>query len=215
MRAVFTGLVEEMGVVRAVQAGTVTRLTICSRVVSRKVNVGDSVSVSGVCLTVTSVGEDEISFDAVPETLSRSTLKDLKSGDLVNLETSLRADGVIGGHFVMGHVDAVGVVESIERLADSAQIRIGAPENVMKYVVEKGSIAVDGISLTVAAVQESSFSVAVIPHTLKVTTLGRKRIGDRVNLEVDIIAKYVEKFLKCREDSSGVTMDLLRETGFI
>ncbi|MGQ9455155.1 MAG: riboflavin synthase [Armatimonadota bacterium] len=211
----FTGLVEEIGVVRTVQTGTVTRLSVCSRIVSRKASVGDSVSVSGVCLTVTSVYEDEISFDAVPETLYRSTLNDLQAGDLVNLESSLRADGVIGGHFVMGHVDAVGVIESVERLADSAQIRVGAPEDVMRYVVEKGSIAVDGVSLTVAAVQESSFSVAVIPHTLKVSTLGRKRSGDRVNLEVDIIAKYVEKFLKCREVTSGVTMDFLRDTGFI
>ncbi|MGQ9765102.1 MAG: riboflavin synthase [Armatimonadota bacterium] len=215
MRVVFTGLVEEIGVVRTVQTGTVTRLSVCSRIVSRKASVGDSVSVSGVCLTVTSVYEDEISFDAVPETLYRSTLNDLQAGDLVNLESSLRADGVIGGHFVMGHVDAVGVIESVERLADSAQIRVGAPEDVMRYVVEKGSIAVDGVSLTVAAVQESSFSVAVIPHTLKVSTLGRKRSGDRVNLEVDIIAKYVEKFLKCREVTSGVTMDFLRDTGFI
>lgn len=210
----FTGLVEDLGVVKAITRGTVSRLIVASERVAANAYVGDSVAVNGVCLTVTSVSGDELIFDAVPETLSRSTLGSLRSGDRVNLESSLKAGSAIGGHFVQGHVDGVGVVESIRRMEDSATIRICAPREVMRYVVEKGSIAVDGISLTVASVDDSGFTVAVIPHTLEVTTLGLKRSGDKVNLEADIIGKYVEKFLAGRP-SDGVTEDLLRRAGFV
>lgn len=211
----FTGLVEELGVVRSLMRGTVNRLTIGSERVIRDVAIGDSVAINGVCLTVTAIGESEFSFDAVPETLSRSTLGSLHPGDRVNLEASLRAGKMIGGHFVQGHVDGVGTMESIRVLADSAVIRIAAPADVLKYVVEKGSIAVEGISLTVASVDDRGFTVAVIPHTLQVTTLGLRKPGDRVNLEADIIGKYVEKFLAGRGGGSGVTEDLLRESGFM
>ncbi len=211
----FTGLIEELGAVKSLTRGTVNRLTIGSERVIRDVSVGDSVSVNGVCLTVTSVGAGEMTFDAVPETLSRSTLGGLKPGDRVNLEASLRAGKMIGGHFVQGHVDGQGTVESVRRLAESAEIRFSAPRELLRYVVEKGSIAVEGISLTVASVDESGFTVAVIPHTLEVTTLGLRRPGDHVNLETDIIGKYVEKFLSGRGGSSGVTEDLLRESGYM
>ena len=211
----FTGLIEELAAVKSLAGGAVAKLVVASSRVIEDVRVGDSVSVSGVCLTVTSVGDGELTFDAVPETLSRSTLKDLRAGDRVNLEASLRAGKMIGGHFVQGHVDGVGTVESIRRLGESAEVRIGASPAILRYVVEKGSIAVDGISLTVASVDDAGFAVAVIPHTLEVTTLGLERPGDRVNLEVDIIGKYVEKFLAGRVESIGVTEDLLRDAGFM
>jgi riboflavin synthase len=211
----FTGIVEDIGIVELMRLGVVTQLGVRSERVAKKVSVGDSVCVSGVCLTVTSVDGARITFDAVPETLRRSTLRDLKPGDEVNLETSLRADGVIGGHFVFGHVDGIGRICSVRQVSDSAELGIQAPDNIIKYVVEKGSIAVDGVSLTIASVRESEFSVAVIPHTLAVTTLGKKKVGDHVNLEVDVIAKYVEKFLRYREANPGVTEDFLRQTGFL
>lgn len=211
----FTGLVEELGRVKRLSMGTVARLNVTSEKVINDVIIGDSVAVNGVCLTVTSIGLGELTFDTVPETLSRSTLKDLRAGDKVNLEASLRAGKMVGGHFVQGHVDGVGTVESVKILSDSAVLIFKAPENVLKYIVEKGSIAIDGISLTVASVSETGFSIAVIPHTLSVTVLGLRKPGDKVNLEADIIGKYVEKFLTGRGGGSGVTEGLLRGAGFM
>ena len=211
----FTGLIEEIGTVKSLAGGAVARFVVASERVVDDIRIGDSVSVSGVCLTVTSVGDGQLTFDAVPETLSRSALRQARPGDKVNLEASLRAGKMIGGHFVQGHVDGVGTVEFTKRLGDSAEVRIGAPGAILRYVVEKGSIAVDGISLTVASVDDAGFTIAAIPHTLDVTTLGLKRPGDHVNLEVDIIGKYVEKFLGGRAASVGVTKDLLRDAGFM
>jgi riboflavin synthase len=211
----FTGLVEEIGTVKSLTGTTVARLVVASSVVSRDVALGDSVAVNGACLTVTSVGDGELSFDAVPETLSRSTLKDLRPGDKVNLEASLRVGKMLGGHFVQGHVDGIGKIESIKRLAESVVIRVAALPETMRFVVEKGSITIDGISLTVASESDSGFTVAVIPHTLDVTTLGLRKPGDSVNLETDIIGKYVEKFVNARKSSSGVTENLLRDAGFM
>ena len=208
----FTGLIEEIGVVKSLAAG---KLVVVSEKLIAEVAVGDSVSVSGVCLTVTSVGDGELCFDAVPETLARSALSDLRPGDKVNLEASLRAGKMMGGHFVQGHVDGVGKIESIKSLGQSWMIGISAPRQVTRYVVEKGSVALDGISLTVASVDDSRFTIAVIPHTLSATTLHLKKVGDPVNLEADIIGKYVEKFLSERADSSGVTEDTLRNAGFL
>ncbi len=211
----FTGLVEEIGTIKSITRVAVGRLVVTSNRVVNEVAIGDSVSVSGVCLTVTSMAEGELSFDAVPETLARSTLGQMRPGDKVNLEASLRAGKMIGGHFVQGHVDAVGRIDSVTPIEDSWVIRISAPESVMRYVVEKGSIAVDGISLTVASCEASGFTIAVIPHTLGMTTLHLKKPGDAVNLEADIIGKYVEKFVTQRGKSSNVTEDLLRESGFM
>ncbi|MCE5313927.1 MAG: riboflavin synthase [Armatimonadota bacterium] len=211
----FTGLVEEIGTVKSLVVGTVGRLVVASGVVASDVVIGDSVAVNGTCLTVTSIGDNELSFDAVPETLSRSTLKNLRPGDKVNLEASLRVGKMVGGHFVQGHVDGIGKIESINRLAESVVIRVSAPPEIMRYVVEKGSIAIDGISLTVASEDDSGFTVSVIPHTLDVTTLGLRRVGDSVNLEADIIGKYIEKFVNARKGGSGVTEKLLREAGFM
>lgn len=210
----FTGLIEEIGTVKTLSRGAVARLVVACEKVASGAAVGDSVCVSGVCLTVIGVGAAELAFDAVPETLSRSTLGDLKPGDRVNLEVSLRAGQPMGGHFVLGHVDGVGVVSSVTNVGDSRVLRFGAPREMMRWVVEKGSVAADGISLTVASCDADSFTVAVIPHTLSVTTLQWKRPGDRVNLEADIIGKYVDKFTSARADS-GVTMQLLRDSGFV
>ena len=197
---------------RAVTGGAVGRLRVACGAIITDAAVGDSVAVDGVCLTVTAVGDGELSFDAVPETLSRSTLNDVRVGDRVNLESSLRAGGKIGGHFVLGHVDGVGKIEGVRNLTDSAEIRVAAPREVMRYVVEKGSVAVNGISLTVASCDSAGFTVAVIPHTLSVTTLGQKKPGERVNLEADILGKYVEKLTT---GGSGVTEELLRDAGFM
>lgn len=211
----FTGLIEEVGAVRSVSRVAVGKLIVASEKVINEVQVGDSVSVSGVCLTVTSIEKGALAFDAVPETLSRTTLAGLRPGDKVNLETSLRTGKPLGGHFVLGHVDEVGEITSISVVEDSWTIGIGASRNFCRYVVEKGSVAVDGISLTVASCEDSGFKIAVIPHTLSNTALHVKRQGDRVNLEADIIGKYVEKFVVGRGESSGVTEDKLREAGFI
>jgi len=211
----FTGLIQEIGTVRSLTRGTVGRLVIDSGKIAGEVAIGDSVAINGVCLTVTAINGAELSFDAVPETLSRSTLGDLRTGDKVNLEPSLRAGQMLGGHFVQGHVDGIGKIESNRSLGESQVIRISAPREVMRYVVEKGSIAVDGISLTVASYDSSGFTIAVIPHTLAATTLQDKHAGDRVNLETDIIGRYVEKFLVNRGGSSGVTEEILRDAGFM
>jgi riboflavin synthase len=211
----FTGLIEEIGTVKSLTGGTVGRLVVASSKVINDVSIGDSVAVSGTCLTVTSIGSNEMTFDAVPETLTRSTLKSLRPRDKVNLEASLRAGKMLGGHFVQGHVDGIGTIVSINKLAESIVIRIAAPPEIMRYVVEKGSIAIDGISLTVTSENDREFTVSVIPHTLDVTTLGFRRAGDSVNLEADIIGKYVEKFMNARRGSTGVTEDLLRGAGFM
>lgn len=210
----FTGLIQEIGTVRSLSRGTVGRLTIACGKIAVEVATGDSVSVSGACLTVTGISGGDISFDAVQETFSRTTLGDLRPGDKVNLETSLKAGQAIGGHFVQGHVDGVGKIESSRSLGESQVIKIAAPRDVLKYVVEKGSIAIDGISLTVASCDSAGFSIAVIPHTLEATTLHAKRPGDNVNLEADILGKYVEKMLGGLS-SSGITEETLRDAGFM
>lgn len=210
----FTGLIEEIGTVKSLTVGTVGRIVIGSCKVINEAAIGDSVAINGTCLTVTSIGSNEMTFDAVPETLTRSTLKDLRPGDKVNLETSLRAGKMMGGHIVQGHVDGIGKIVSIDKLAESVVIRIAAPPEIMRYVVEKGSIAIDGISLTITSENGREFTVSVIPHTLEVTILGLRCAGDSVNLEADIIGKYVEKFMNAR-NGGGVTEDLLREAGFM
>ena len=210
----FTGLIEEVGTVRSLVLGSVNRLSIqCSKIING-IKLGDSVAINGVCLTVTRIGSQELDFDAVKETISRSTLGELKPNDKLNLETSLYAGKSIGGHFVLGHVDGVGEISSVSSIGESKIIDFIAPETVSKYIVEKGSIAIDGISLTVASCAKNTFSVAVIPHTLENTTLLNKKSGSKVNLEADIIGKYVEKFTSPAKQSA-VTEDLLRNAGFM
>jgi len=193
----FTGIVEELGTVRAITpVSTGAHLTISATNVLEDAQIGDSISVNGCCLTVVTLGEGCYQVDVVEETLRMTCLGGLQVGDRVNLERSVRLADRLGGHLVQGHVDGVGTLFSCASAADgSLVVRINAPAEVLRYVVYKGSIAVDGISLTVAAIDSTSFSIALIPHTQDVTTLGFRQPGDKVNLEVDVLAKYVEKLL--------------------
>jgi riboflavin synthase len=186
----FTGIVEERGVVHEVSPA---RLAVDCRSVTTDAAVGASVAVNGVCLTVVERSEERLAFDLSEETLRRTSFARLSAGDAVNLERPLTLVSRLGGHLVQGHVDGVGEVTAIEPSPDGgAWITVRAPEDLRRYLVEKGSVCVDGISLTVAARDGDAFSVALIPHTMDVTTLGSTRVGDPVNLEVDVIAKYVE-----------------------
>ncbi|MDX6452643.1 MAG: riboflavin synthase [Gaiellaceae bacterium] len=188
----FTGLVREVGTVASMVDG---RLTIDAPETARGVQLGDSVAIDGVCLTVVASNGATLSFDAVPETLSRTALGTLDQGSRVNLEPALRAGEALGGHYVQGHVDGVGAVQSVAPEGEGRRVRFEAPAELLRYIVEKGSIAVQGTSLTVAAVDETGFEVALIPHTLQATTLGALTPEQPVNLETDVLAKYVEKLL--------------------
>ena len=192
----FTGIVEETGELRAM---TGYRLTIGCRTVASDAAIGDSIAVNGVCLTVVERADDTLSFDLSLETLTRTSLSRLREGDPVNLERPLTLASRIGGHLVQGHVDGLGVVTGFDRDdADGVLLTVTPPAGLLRYVVEKGSVAVDGVSLTIASLVGDAFSVALIPHTLAVTTLGTTGIGDPVNLEVDVIARYVEAFMDGR-----------------
>jgi riboflavin synthase len=193
----FTGIVEELGtILRIAQHATGARIEIGASTVLEDVRVGDSVSHNGCCLTVVDVGPRSYSVDVVEETLRVTALRELQPGDRVNLERSVRLSDRLGGHLVQGHVDGVGSVVGRETQADgSLTLRFQAAPEVLHYVVYKGSIAVDGVSLTVAGVDDKTFWIAVIPHTQAVTTLGFRRVGDKVNLETDVIARYVERLL--------------------
>jgi len=194
----FTGIVEELGHVRAITPrADGARLTIEARKVLDDAEIGASIAVNGCCLTVVARGDDFWEADAVVETLARTNLGELGPGDPVNLERPVRPTDRLGGHVVQGHVDAVGRVVARDEQSDgSILVRFEAPHDLLRYVVHKGSITVDGISLTLAALHDDGFSVAVIPHTLDVTTLGTKPVGGTVNLEADVLAKYVERLLK-------------------
>lgn len=192
----FTGIVRERGRVTAVEGGAAgVRLRLEAPRSATLAAVGDSVAIDGICLTVVEIAGAELSFDAVPETLSRTALGRLQPGAEVNIEPALRAGEPFGGHMLQGHVDAVGRIRSVEPEGEGRRIWVDAPEDVLRYCVEKGSIAVDGTSLTVAALDDEGFAVALIPHTLAETTLGTLAVGDEVNLEADVLAKYVERLL--------------------
>ena len=192
MNIVFTGIIEELGTVRTVEPrGSAARVVIEARVVTEGSQVGDSIAVNGCCLTVTDLGAGWWAADAVAETLGRTNLGRLEPGDPVNLERPVALGGRLGGHIVQGHVDGVGTVEEA-----APDLRVSAEPQVIRYLVPKGSVTVDGVSLTVVAVDRDWFTVAVIPHTMQVTTLGRRTPGDSVNLEVDVIAKYAERLLQ-------------------
>jgi len=195
---VFTGLVEEVGTVRSVTpVGDGARVEIGAALVLTDVEMGASIAVNGCCLTVVDWGDGWWAADAVPETLSRTNLGALGPGDPVNLERPLPANGRYGGHVVQGHVDGTGAVQRIEQLDDGSYLfTFSLPAELGVYVVEKGSIAVDGISLTVADVTPTTFSIAIIPHTHAVTAMGRRRVGDTVNVEADVLAKYVERLVR-------------------
>jgi riboflavin synthase len=188
----FTGIVEELG--RAVEVGT--RLTVACRTVIEDSDVADSVAVNGVCLTVVAREMDRLSFDLSPETLARTSLGSLAPGDPVNLERAATLTTRLGGHLVQGHVDGVGHISGMRDAPPGKEIRVSLPDGLVRYVVEKGSITIDGVSLTVTGISDGEFGVALIPFTLEATTLGTAKVGDRVNLEVDVLAKYVEGLMR-------------------
>jgi riboflavin synthase len=196
---VFTGIVRELGVVdTASGGGDGARLRIAAPKTAAAARLGDSVAVNGVCLTVVSVEDGSLSFDAVPETLSRTTLGRLTAGERVNVEPALRAGEPLGGHIVQGHVDGVGRIRAVDPEGAGARIEVEPPPELLRYCVEKGSITVEGVSLTIAALTDATLAIALVPHTLSVTTLGGKAMGDDVNLEVDVLAKHVERLLASR-----------------
>jgi riboflavin synthase len=216
----FTGIVEEMGAITTLEktlAGT--RVTIMASTVMGDLKIGDSVSVNGICLTVVSRGEHDFSVEVSPETLSVTTLGGMAGGTPVNLERAMKLNERIGGHLVVGHVDGVGVIRSRHQDGNTIFLTIGAPPEILRYCVAKGSITVDGISLTINDVSERGFSVAIIPHTAKATTLGLKRVEDTVNLESDLIGKYVERLLQERGQLPKATpiidKDYLQKRGLI
>lgn len=214
----FTGIVEEVGTIKNIKRGQHSAvLTIQAKTVLEETRIGDSIAVNGICLTVTRLFPDGFSADVMHETLNRSSLAGLSAGSVVNLERAMPANGRFGGHIVAGHVDGVGHVANIRRDDTAVWYTVHAGPEILRYVVEKGSITIDGISLTVAAVEQDRFSVSLIPHTAQVTILGEKGPGDTVNLETDIIGKYVEKLLRPAPEptgSRGVTLEFLAENGF-
>ena len=216
----FTGIVEEMGVIKAIRKGAHSAvLEISASVVLEDIHLGDSIAVNGVCLTATAFSPTHFSADVMHETLNRSSLADLRPGSRVNLERAMAANGRFGGHIVAGHVDGVGKVLRTWKDDNAIWYSIGADPGVLRYVVEKGSITIDGISLTVAEVTDTSFSISAIPHTVAVTVLQDRKAGDIVNLETDIIGKYVEKLLTpqpgaASTPSSGITREFLTQYGF-
>jgi len=191
----FTGIVRELGTVEAFDG---SRLVVVAPETAATAALGDSVAVAGVCLTVVATENGRLAFDAVPETLSRTALGGLRGDGAVNVEPSLRVGDPLGGHVVQGHVDAVGRVRSVTPEGDGRRVWVDAPESVVRYCIEKGSVAVDGVSLTIAAFDDDGFEVALIPHTLAVTTLGSLEPGDEVNLEADVLGKVVERLLAAR-----------------
>ena len=213
----FTGIVEEMGTVRRLnQSPNRCELELSAAKVLEGTQIGDSIAVNGVCLTVIRMDKDHFTADVMPETLRRSNLGQLKTGSKVNLERAMAADGRFGGHIVAGHIDGTGTIRSMQPEGNAVLVTISAAPELLRYVVEKGSIAIDGISLTVARVDSETFSVSIIPHTQSNTILADRKVGDRVNLETDIIGKYVEKLLQPQETKkeSRITMEFLQEHGF-
>ena len=200
----FTGIVRELGtIVSADEHGGGRALVVRAPGVAASTSVGDSVSINGCCLTAESVDGEQVSFHAVSETLARTTLGQIQSDDRVNVEPAVRAGDPLGGHYVQGHVDGVGRVQSVEAEGEGLRVFVEAPDDVLRYCVEKGSVTVEGVSLTVAELADEAFAVALVPHTLEATTLADLVPGREVNLEADVLAKYVER-LAARSHTRGV-----------
>lgn len=217
----FTGIIEETGEVQNITRGVKSvRLTIAAKTVTQDTKVGDSICTNGVCLTVTSIDNHRFTADIMPESMRRSSLGSLRNGSKVNLERAISAGQRFGGHIVTGHIDGTGTIISTRKEDNAVWLHIKPPSRLLRYIVEKGSIAIDGVSLTVAAVTENGFSVSIIPHTGAETTLLSLLPDDEVNLECDIIGKYVEKLLTINDANSkicadhGITMDFLAQNGF-
>jgi len=212
----FTGIIVEMGEIAALERKSgITQLLLNSKEIIKDAKIGDSISVNGTCLTIVEITDTVIKFDLSDETLKSTNLGSLGPGDRVNLEPSLRPESRLGGHFVSGHVDDMGRIKSKTRMGDAFKVGIEVPEKVLHFLVEKGSVAVDGISLTVVDILRDSFTVVIIPHTAQFTTIGFKGPGDTVNIEVDIIGKYVARFLNKGMDKDARFMKILTEEGFV
>ena len=211
----FTGIIEEIGTVRRIEHGAKgARLTIQAKTVLEDTRIGDSIATNGVCLTVVSMTGDSFSADVMAESLRRSSLGTLQGGSPVNLERAMATNGRFGGHIVSGHIDGTGTIASQKREDNAVWVKIKTPAPLLRYIVEKGSIAIDGVSLTVAAVTDTDFSVSIIPHTGAQTILLGKKPGDPVNLECDVIGKYVEK-LTVPHKTGGISTNFLAENGFL
>jgi riboflavin synthase len=217
----FTGLIEEVGEITSVtRKGNSAQITVKARKILKDTKLGDSISTNGVCLTVTEKTSNTFTVDVMPETMNRSNLKNFKYGSKVNLERALRVGDRLDGHMVSGHVDGLGKIANYLKEDNAVWITVEADKSLLKYIIEKGSIAIDGTSLTVAYVDDRSFKVSIIPHTGEATTLLDKKIGDEVNLECDMVGKYIEKFMKFEEDkpeesNSNLNEDFLRQNGFM
>ena len=213
----FTGIIEELGEIRALeaQAGAGARLRVAAGAVLVDAKLGDSIAVNGCCLTAVEIGNGEFAADLAPETLRRTNLGDLKPGSKVNLERPLRAGGRLDGHIVQGHIDGTAALSALSALGNGNWwLEVQVPQELQQYLVYKGSVAVDGISLTIASIEGSTLAVTIIPHTYTATNLAGKRIGDRLNLECDILAKYVEKMLGRMEKPSGLTVEKMKQLGY-
>ena len=219
MRTIFTGIIEELGVVKSIAInGASGCITIKAKKVLEGTQLGDSIAVNGTCLTVTSINSDGFSADVMAETVKRTSLSQVGKGDLVNLERAMILNGRFGGHIVSGHIDGTGTITKYTKEENAIWVTIKAPDEILDLIVEKGSICIDGISLTVATVSDQDFQVSIIPHTAKETTLIHKKVGSLVNLENDIVGKYIKKLMENNQEeqakkASGLTMEMLEEYG--
>ena len=219
MRNIFTGIIEELGVVKSIAInGASGCITIKAKKVLEGTQLGDSIAVNGTCLTVTSINSDGFSADVMAETVKRTSLSQVGKGDLVNLERAMILNGRFGGHIVSGHIDGTGTITKYTKEENAIWVTIKAPYEILDLIVEKGSICIDGISLTVATVSDQDFQVSIIPHTAKETTLIHKKVGSLVNLENDIVGKYIKKLMENNQEeqakkASGLTMEMLEEYG--
>ena len=212
----FTGIIEEIGKVKAIERGAKSiRLTIAVKKILDDIHIGDSICTNGVCLTVTTFDNDSYTADVMPETMNRTNFKDLRINDLVNCERAMPANGRFGGHIVSGHIDGTGVISKMTRDDKAIRVKIETRPEILRYIVEKGSITIDGISLTVTDVSSFDFGVSIIEHTQDATTLTKKKVGETVNLENDIVGKYIEKFvgnITARNDER--LLNLLKDNNF-
>lgn len=211
----FTGIIEEIGTIEGMKKGASSAvLRIQALKIMDDIHLGDSIAVNGVCLTVTRISSTGFESDVMHETMNRSSLGNLRIGSSVNLERAMPANGRFGGHIVSGHIDGTGTILNIQRDDNAVWYKIKTPLSVLRYIIEKGSIAIDGISLTVAKVSKDSFHVSIIPHTAQFTTLDKRRVGDLVNLENDCVGKYVEHFMGSETKNNNITAEFLAKYGF-
>ncbi len=212
----FTGIIEEIGIIARMTRGAQSeQIVIQAEKILEDCKIGDSIAVNGACLTVVKTGADSFTADVSPETLRRTNLGELSSGDRVNLERSLKLQDRLGGHIVLGHVDEVGLITNMQVEDNATIMRVAVSGDALRYIVQKGSVCVNGVSLTIANLLEDSFDVSLIPHTKAVTTMGTKKVGDQVNIEVDILGRYVERLLSQETKQSSISMEFLSKHGFL